>query len=128
MLSSKLWALAVVCAACCVTPLRADNKPANPPPDYVRLSAEIRGTLQVEKDVVRVRVFLGGSCLIVFYDVWELDFGKNDELKAMATKLNGKLVVVTGAIPSRNLLELGGKPVEPQQILSVKTLTAAPAK
>lgn len=136
MFISHLLVLAVVVGGSRGVPVAADEKPAPAVerlPDYARLTAEIRGTLQVEKDTVRVRVFLGGSCLVVFYDVWELDLGKDEELKKAAAKLNGSVVLVTG-IPTRPIgggMGFGGFDTKPQaqgQRVSVKTLTAAPAK
>lgn len=124
----QLLALVVACAASGVV-TGADETPAPPPPpDYVRLSAEIRGTLQLEKDTARVRVFLGGSCLVVFYDTWELDFGKNEELKAAAAKLNGKTVLVSGTFSNRPFIGFGGKTPDARQVVAVKSLSLAPAK
>jgi len=37
---------------------------------------------------------------------WELDFGKNAELRATAEKLNGKLATVSGALERRAGVEL----------------------
>ncbi|MBM3981488.1 MAG: hypothetical protein FJ304_14625 [Planctomycetes bacterium] len=122
----QLLALVVLCAASGVV-TGADEKPA-PPPDYVRLSAEIRGTLHMEKDTARVHVFLGGTCLVVFYDTWDLDFGKNQELKASAAKLNGKTVLVSGTFSNRPFIGFGGKTPDPRQVLFVKTLSSAPTK
>ncbi|MBM3979788.1 MAG: hypothetical protein FJ304_05810 [Planctomycetes bacterium] len=121
-------AIAVLCQlALFVSPL------ANANPDYVRLTAEIRGTLEVNKDRLIVIVNQGGGCMTVYNDFWTLDFGSNDALRASALKLHGKAVVLTGE-PDRPLglphkAGVGVKATAPPRLLiRVKTLTAAPGK
>jgi hypothetical protein len=125
---ASLRPILLVCACSCAVFAAEKDKPAaEPQKDYVRIRAEIRGTIQVEMDKVRVRVVYAASCLVVFQDVWELDFGENRELKESAAKWNGKTVVVTGA-PSRPFVGLDGKVYGTGSTLAVQTLTLAPAK
>jgi hypothetical protein len=116
-------------------PKKANNDPAeqNRNHDYVRLSAEIRGMVEVQKDRVLVVVNQGGSCLFVYNDFWTLDFGKNGELKKLAQQLHLKTVIVTGE-PERPLMlptkvGIGGNGKEPPKlVINVKTLTPVPTK
>lgn len=126
---SRLLAVALVFSASCVSQAGAEDKPSvSPLRDYVKVSAEIRGTLEVDKETIRVRVFQAASCLVVFYDVWELDFGKDNELKKAAAKLHGRTVVVTGTLPNYGFVGFGGKPADTRQIVAAKSVQAAPAK
>jgi hypothetical protein len=123
---AELLVLAAVCVA--LPPeAPAGNGAKTPPADYLRLSAEARGTLRVEKDTVTLNVFLGGTCLVVFNDVWVLDFGKNEELKAAARKWNGKTVLVKGTA-QRALLGFGDKSQDLRQTIAVASIEKAPAK
>jgi hypothetical protein len=69
----------------------------------------------------------------VYDDVWLLEFGTDEVLKASATKLHGKAVVLTGeperpiALPHKS--GAGAKPGKPPRlVVHVKTIAAAPAK
>lgn len=115
-------------------PLPAE-KPAgdNVNRDYVRLTAAIRGTLEVEKDRILVVVNQGGGCMTAYNDYWVLDFGKDEALKASAAELKGKAVVLTGE-PERPIAlpHVGGVGAKgsapPRLVIHVKTIAAAPAK
>jgi hypothetical protein len=54
---------------------------------------------------------------------FELDLGKNKELRARAAKLNGKQVTVTGTLVIRKGVE-----VKERRIITVKTLKEATAE
>ena len=59
-----------------LAPSVPEDKPAggNATPDYVRLTAEIRGTLVVEKNRILVIVYLGSGGMSFHGDRWILDF------------------------------------------------------
>ncbi len=135
-MSIILCRLAMLLASSHLASSLPEEKPAggNANRDYVRLTAEIRGTLEVEKDRIRVIVNQGGGCMTVYNDYWILDFGKNEVLKASAAKLQGKAVVLTGE-PERplaaphtvDLHQLGGfgankLPEPPRLVVHVKTI------
>lgn len=130
MSRSNLCWLVMVLACSCATPSPADEKPNGGDVLFnnVRLTAEIRGTMEVEEDIVRVRVNQGQGCTFSYQDVWTLDFGKNQALKASAVKLNGKAVVLTGE-PERPLAAPQMVPVAKSMRLEVhvQTIAAAPA-
>jgi hypothetical protein len=54
---------------------------------------------------------------------WELDLGKNEELKAAAAKHNGRQVTVTGTLERR-----AGVEVKERWIVTVSSLKAADGK
>lgn len=134
MLPSVLIPIAMLVAGAQPEPVPKE-KPAeeNVNRDYVKLTAEIRGSLVVEKNRIVVVVNQGGGSLFVYDDVWILEFGKDEALKASAAKLNGKAVVLTGeperplALPHKTGAGAKSK-TPPRLVVHVKTITAAPAK
>lgn len=134
MLTSVLTQIALLVASSQPAPPLPKEQPAdNINRDYVKLTAEIRGTLEVEKNRIVVIVNQGGGSLFVYDDVWILEFGKDEALKASAAKLNGKAVVLTGeperpiALPHKT--GAGAKSATPPRlVVHVKTITVAPAK
>lgn len=135
MSTSVLLQIAMLVASSQPVPPLPKEKPAaeNVNLDYVKLTAEIRGTLRVEKDRILVIVNQGGGCMTVYDDFWILEFGKDEALKASAAKLDGKAVVLTGE-PERPLglphkSGVGAKPGKPPRlVVHVKTIAAAAAK
>lgn len=135
MWAALLFPVAMVVAnAQPAVPLPKD-KPAveNPNFDYVKLTAEIRGTLYVDQDRIMVSVNQGGSSMMVYDDFWILEFGKDEALKASALKLKGKSVVLTGeperpiGLPHKH--GVGAKPGKPPRlVVHVKTIALAPVK
>ena len=59
-----------------------------------------------------------GTTLMAKGITWELDFGKDGELRAAAAKLDGKLVTVTGALERR-----AGVEIKERWIVEVTSLT-----
>lgn len=134
MLLSVLFQTAVFVANSQPAPLPKEKPAAEHANlDYVKLTVEIRGTLQVEKGRIVVVVNQGGGSLFVYDDVWILEFGKDEALKASAAKLDGMAVVLTGeperpiALPHKT--GAGAKSAKPPRlVVHVKTITVAPAK
>jgi len=52
---------------------------------------------------------------------WELDLGRNDDLRKKAEKLNGKLAIIRGELTRR-----GGVEIKERWIVKVSSLEAAP--
>lgn len=134
MLPSVLLPIAMLVATSHPAPLPHEKlTDENVNRDYVKLTAEIRGTLCVEDDRILVVVNQGGGSMFVYDDFWILEFGKDEALKASAVKLNGKAVVLTGeperpiALPHKS--GVGAKPGKPPRlVVHVATIAVAPAK
>lgn len=82
---------------------------------------EMTGTLKT--GIVAIGGETTGTILKTKKGTYELDFGKDKELRARAEKLNGKEVVVSGTLVIRKGVE-----VKERKIITVKTLKAAGEK
>jgi hypothetical protein len=102
---------------CLIVPMHsgfaADDPPGTSEDDAV--SIKVVGTLQTGI------VAIGGETTGVVVKskgiAWELEFGKNAELKQTAAKLNGKKVVVEGSLERR-----GGVEIKERWIVTVTKL------
>lgn len=79
------------------------------------ISVTVVGTLKT--GVVAIGGETTGTTIKVKGITWELDFGKNDELKKAAEALDGKKVIVQGSLERRTGVE-----VKERWIVTVKTM------
>jgi hypothetical protein len=109
-----LWGLAF----CGVLPARAvaADKQEDAP-----IKVEVVGTVQT--GIVAIGGETTGILVKVKGVVWELDPGKNQDLRAQAEKLNGKLGVISG-----NYQVKQGVEIRQRQIVAVNSLKAADDK
>jgi hypothetical protein len=84
--------------------------------DYIKV--EIRGTL--ETGLMAIGGETTGTVVRVKNVTWELDFGGNEELRGLATKLNKKTVLITGTYEKKKGVE-----IRERHIVKVATLKAA---
>lgn len=80
------------------------------------INVTVVGTLTT--GVVAIGGETTGTTIKVKGITWELDFGKNEELKKAAEALNGKKAIVQGSLERRTGVE-----VKDRWIVTVKTLT-----
>jgi hypothetical protein len=86
---------------------------------YVKV--EIKGTLQT--GVFAIGGETTGTLIKTKDGTFELDLGKNKELRTLAEKLNGKPALVTGRLTVR-----AGVEVRQRLIVTVETLDQPPVK
>jgi len=79
---------------------------------------QVRGTLKT--GIVAIGGETTGTIVRTKAGTFELDLGKDKELRALAKKLDGKEVVVSGPLQVRKGVE-----VKERRIITVKTLKAA---
>ena len=79
---------------------------------------QVRGTLKT--GIVAIGGETTGTIVRTKAGTFELEFGKDKELRALAKKLDGKEVVVSGPLQVRKGVE-----VKERRIITVKTLKAA---
>ncbi len=82
------------------------------------ITVSVVGTLKT--GIVAIGGETTGSTITANKVTWELDFGKNADLRALAEKLNGKQVAVTGSLEVR-----AGVEVKQRWIVTVSSLKAA---
>lgn len=75
---------------------------AKPSPEYIKV--EVKGKLTA--GVFAIGGETTGTTITAKGVTWELDFGKNAELRASARKLNGKKVIVQGQLTRRVGVEI----------------------
>lgn len=85
------------------------------------IQVTVVGTLKT--DIVAIGAETTGATITANKVTWELDFGKNDEPRAAAEKLNGQQVTVTGSLEKR-----AGVEVKERWIVTVATLKSAAEK
>lgn len=85
------------------------------------IQVTVVGTLKT--GIVAIGAETTGATITANKVTWELDFGKNDELRAAAEKLNGQPVTVTGSLEKRSGVE-----VKERWIVTVSSLHAADKK
>jgi len=84
--------------------------------DYIKV--EIKGRLQT--GMMAIGGETTGTVIRVNNVTWELDLGRNEELRKLATELNKKTVLVTGTYEKRKGVE-----VRERHVVKVATLKAA---
>jgi hypothetical protein len=77
---------------------------ADPTPTEESISVTVIGTLRT--GIVAIGGETTGTTITAKGIKWELDLGKNAELRAAAEKLNGKLITVTGILELRPGVEI----------------------
>jgi hypothetical protein len=87
--------------------------------DYIKV--EIKGTL--ETGLMAIGGETTGTVVRVKNVTWELDFGSQEEFRALAAKLNKKTVLITGTYEKKKGVE-----VRERHIVKVATLRAAGEK
>lgn len=85
------------------------------------IQVTVTGTLKT--GIVAIGAETTGATITANKVTWELDFGKNAELRAAAEKLNGQPVTVTGSLEKRPGVE-----VKERWIVTVATLKSAAEK
>ena len=107
--------IALVLGLILIGNVSADQKTERPKGEYVFV--EMQGKIQTGIAAI------GGETTGVIISskgvTWELELGKNQDLRKLATKLNGKMVKVTGYLTVRRGVE-----IRQRSIVTVKTLQA----
>lgn len=114
----KLY-LCATAALILALPVGANQKGENEPDQYIKV--EVKGILKA--GLVAIGGETTGTTITARGATWELDFGKKEDLRKLAERLDGKPVIVTGTLEVRKGVE-----IRQRQIVTVITLKAADGK